>query len=538
MPRLLRALAVASTALVGLLVGLWIQSGLAAADDEPTVEAAIVGGQPASLSPGTVRLEVTDNAGQSWLCTGSLIAPDAVLTAAHCVTPVPTLRSIVVAGGALSIDDPAIVSTVATTVFVHPDVDVPLTGRDVAILRLEAALPVEPVSLWSPDRLPAGVGDVLLTAEIAGWGAIDPRGDIDTPVLMRATTSVLTDVECLDAWGIRYVPGEMLCTDGATPCFGDSGGPLLADLGEGRPSVGGVVSYGSAQCGLAPTVYTSVASVLDWIVELVPEASLSSATPALGAPVQTASAGYWVLEQAGDVYAFGAPDISGGSIPGGAAAIEPVAGGDGAWVLAVDGDVIELGDAPELGSLRGWLGSGERATALAGTPTGLGYWIVTDRGRAVPFGDAPVLGDVLALNLNDGVIDATASATGRGLYLVGGDGGVFALGDAAFHGSMGGTPLNAPVVGLAPTPTGLGYWLVAADGGVFAFGDATFRGSMGGTRLNQPVGGMVPYGDGYLLVAADGGVFVFSNAPFVGSLGDSPPPTPVIDVAPRPVATG
>ena len=257
------------------------------------------------------------------------------------------------------------------------------------------------------------------------------------------------------------------------------------------------------------------------------------------APVPTVSAGYWVLERSGTVHEFGAPDLDPGVLPAGAVAIAPVSDGNGAWLLTPDGDVVALGSAPDLGSVRGWLGADARAAALAGTPSGAGYWIVTDRGRVVPFGDAPPLGDILGVQLNAGVSDATSSSTGRGLYLVGGDGGVFALGDAVFHGSMGGQPLNAPVVGLAPTPSGAGYWLVASDGGVFAFGDASFRGSMGGQPLNQPVGGMVPYGaDGYLLVASAGGVFVFSDAPFVGSLGDDPPPPPVVDVAPRPVPVG
>lgn len=536
--RVLRAAAVAATALVGVLVGLWIQSGLASAEDEPVVEAAIVGGQPASLSPGTVRLRIVDQTGENWLCTGSLISIDAVLTAAHCVQPAATVRSITASAGALSATDPSLTSAAVESIFVHPHSSRLFSGPDVAILRLERALPVQPVSLWSSQRQPEGLGEVVIPVEVAGWGALDVDGQTGSQVLMQAATTVLTDPECLAAWGTRYEPGNMMCTQGATPCFGDSGGPLLADLGEGRPSVGGVVSYGSTTCGAAPTVYTSVASVLDWILAVVPSATLSEATPTQGAPAPTTASGYWVLDRSGEVFAFGAPDISEGSVAGGAASIEPTASGDGAWVLGLDGDVIELGNAPALGSLRGWLGSGEQAAALAGTPTGQGYWIVTDQGRVVPFGDAPALNDVLALNLNEGVIDATASSTGRGLYLVGSDGGVFALGDAAFYGSMGGVVLNEPVVGLAPTPSGLGYWLVAADGGVFAFGDAPFLGSMAGAPLNGQVVGIVPYGDGYLLVGADGGVFVFSDAPFVGSLGGMTLFSPAIDVAPRPVELG
>ncbi|MEM8905787.1 MAG: serine protease, partial [Actinomycetota bacterium] len=407
-PDLLRTLAVALAALLGVGVGLAIHEATAdagTADDEPdgTVEAAIVGGRPASLNPGTVRLEIANRDGQGWLCTGSLISPTAVLTAAHCVTPAGSIQAIVGQVGSFVVDDPAMASVIADRFDVHPTARGLLGGADVAVVHFAQPLPLEPVSLWGPGRLPAGLGSTEIAAETYGWGAVDPGGDIDADRLMAAATTILPDAGCDAAWGVRYVPGDMLCTGGATPCFGDSGGPLLVDLGEGRLSVGGVVSYGSAQCGLAPTVYTSVASVLDWLRQIVPDLTVSTATPVAPAPVPTVSAGYWVLERSGTVHEFGAPDLDPGVLPAGAVAIEPVSDGNGAWLLTPDGDVVALGSAPDLGSVRGWLGADERAAALAGTPSGAGYWIVTDRGRVVPFGDAPPLGDILGVQLNAGV---------------------------------------------------------------------------------------------------------------------------------------
>jgi hypothetical protein len=116
--------------------------------------------------------------------------------------------------------------------------------------------------------------------------------------------------------------------------------------------------------------------------------------------------------------------------------------------------------------------------------------------------------------------------------MVSSDGGIFTFGDAHFAGSMGGHQLNKPVVGLAPNPAGDGYWLVASAGGIFAF-NSPFRGSMGPTSLNKPVVGMVAYGDGYIMVASDGGLFDFSDKAFAGSLGGSPPPNPIVAVAPQ-----
>jgi sugar lactone lactonase YvrE len=248
--------------------------------------------------------------------------------------------------------------------------------------------------------------------------------------------------------------------------------------------------------------------------------------------------GYWMLGSRGDIYAFGAARHLGnaGKLPPPVTAVdlEPTPSGAGYWVLTSDGEVRPFGDAKTLGNVSpAQLSTGERVTSLSATPSGAGYWVFTDRGRALSFGDARFLGDVSAVALNGPVLDSVATPSGQGYYMVASDGGIFSFGDARFYGSTGAQRLNAPVQSLVPADDGRGYWLVAADGGIFAF-SAPFRGSMGDHRLNQPVTGMVRFGEGYLMVAADGGIFNFSGLPFAGSLGATPPPNPIVSVAPLP----
>ena len=248
--------------------------------------------------------------------------------------------------------------------------------------------------------------------------------------------------------------------------------------------------------------------------------------------------GYWMLGSRGDIYAFGSAQHLGnaGQLPPTVTAVdlEPTPSGAGYWVLTSDGLVRPSGDAKPLGNVApARLSTGERVTSLSATPSGAGYWVFTDRGRALSFGDARFLGDVSSVALNGPVLDSVATASGQGYYMVASDGGIFSFGDARFYGSTGGQRLNAPVQSLVPADDGRGYWLVASDGGIFAF-SAPFRGSMGDHRLNQPVTGMVRFGEGYLMVAADGGIFNFSGLPFAGSLGATPPPNPVVSVAPLP----
>jgi hypothetical protein len=246
-------------------------------------------------------------------------------------------------------------------------------------------------------------------------------------------------------------------------------------------------------------------------------------------PPPTGSSGYWIVDDAGKVYNFGAVPFAGYAVMSPTVHIEATPSGAGYWTVTAWGHVRGFGDAVVYGELPA-LASGEHVVSLSRTATAAGYWLFTDRGRAIAYGDAPVLGDMNGKPLNAPVLNSVATPSGHGYYLVAGDGGVFCFGDAAFYGSMGGKPLNAPVQALVPDPDGTGYWLVASDGGVFSFG-AQFHGSMGGKPLNKPMTGMVAYGDGYLMVARDGGVFDFSSLPFSGSLGSTPISHPIVSVA-------
>jgi len=196
-------------------------------------------------------------------------------------------------------------------------------------------------------------------------------------------------------------------------------------------------------------------------------------------PNTTANRGYWAVNNAGQVWSFGAAKYYGG--------------------LNV---------------------SSPKIVDMAATSTGKGYWLVDEKGAVHSFGDAVDHGSMDGVVLNGSVIGITPTGSGKGYWLLGRDGGIFSFGDAAFHGSMGGQPLNAPVIAMASTPSGEGYWLLASDGGIFNFGDAAFYGSTGAMRLAAPVVGMATNtgGTGYYLLGRDGGVFSFGATRFRGSV--------------------
>jgi hypothetical protein len=284
------------------------------------------------------------------------------------------------------------------------------------------------------------------------------------------------------------------------------------------------------------------ASRLIWNAGVVPKLSTDAVDelPDHGALVAdkflqqtTAHDGYWLVDAAGGVHAYGNARFRGDLA--GKALAQPIVGmarkpdRTGYWLLGRDGGVFTFGTAAFYGST-GHLRLNRPVVSMASARTGHGYWFVASDGGIFTFGDAAYHGSTGAMRLNSTVVGMAPTKSGKGYWLVASDGGIFSFGDAAFHGSTGAIRLNRPIVGMAATPSGKGYWLVASDGGIFSFGDAAFFGSTGAIHLVSAIVGMAasPTGLGYRFVAADGGIFSFGNAAFLGGLGGGKPPNPIV----------
>jgi hypothetical protein len=232
--------------------------------------------------------------------------------------------------------------------------------------------------------------------------------------------------------------------------------------------------------------------------------------------------GYYAVDAAGDVAAFGAATCYGSltGVPLNKAivgmAVDRATGGY--WLVGADGGVFAF-NAPWLGST-GDLRLNAPVVGIAATLDGSGYWMVASDGGVFAY-NAPFLGSTGATHLNRPVVGMGLDRMTGGYWLVASDGGVFSYG-APFQGSAAATPLNKPVVGIAPVSDGSGYRLIAADGGVFSY-NVPFYGSTGAITLNRPViGGFDDNSyDGYWLEAADGGIFTYGppseGMPFFGS---------------------
>ncbi|TWP53312.1 serine protease [Lentzea tibetensis] len=264
--RLLSGILLASAVLLPL-------SGTAVADDEPSTQ--VVGGTKASTKDNPFAVFLTRPGKRNSFCGGSIVAPNKVLTAAHCVEeggkPDDPATVNVVAGRDDERTDAGVVAKVKRLA-VHPKYDG--FGPDFAVLTLDRVLPYKPISLATSKD--SGLQQPGKQLTVLGWGSTQKAGGGESPLLLKAKLPVVPDKSCLTFYGKDdegidvFNPKQMICAgdvDGnRDSCFGDSGGPFVAS-----GKLVGVVSFGPPQCAQpnAPAVYGKVSSEETWIKQQI-----------------------------------------------------------------------------------------------------------------------------------------------------------------------------------------------------------------------------------------------------------------------------
>ncbi|MEU9979977.1 trypsin-like serine protease [Streptomyces sp. NPDC050856] len=235
----------------------------AAGTAETAPGARIIGGSTTTIStaPWMAQLHFTDSTGAGYFCGGTVIAPNKVLTAAHCVKGIKWYSDGVVVLGTDQLptgDDlhggkPHLVSRQWN----HPQYDPYTLDNDVAVLTLDEPTAIKPLPLAQPTD--SALYQAGLDGKVYGWGRTSStEPDSGSQTLKVADADVVADSQCQAAYpeatatSAKFLKGHMLCAGAAptgsdatteTTCNGDSGGPLVV----GGKLVG-VVSWGDVDC--------------------------------------------------------------------------------------------------------------------------------------------------------------------------------------------------------------------------------------------------------------------------------------------------
>ncbi|KYB26592.1 Transmembrane protease serine 9-like Protein [Tribolium castaneum] len=222
--------------------------------------------------PWMALLSYQTDRGPSFLCGGTIINENYILTAAHCVTNIkPKLIGVRVGEHDIRTNTdceefegeevcaPPVQDLSIEKVIFHKQYDIVTHANDIALVR------VSPINLSLENSRPVclpldkarNFNFTNKNVVVTGWGHTE-KG-VPSPELLKVEVPIVSFEECRNKFEkIVQLTKKQICAGGKSKsdsCSGDSGGPLHVFsllFGEPRFVQQGIVSFGPKDCGNVP----------------------------------------------------------------------------------------------------------------------------------------------------------------------------------------------------------------------------------------------------------------------------------------------
>lgn len=243
----------------------------------PSISPRIVGGAPAASNYSWM---VSLKSNSKHFCGGSLIAPDWVLTAAHCLEGMDAEDLELNIGGYFLNGLPSGENRRAEWFVLHEDYEHEVDGsaNDIALIRLNESSTKTPLKMMNRPTFERIYNGFPLT--VIGWGVTEEGSTVSPSTLQEVTLPFRSDNICMGTYGgLDSYWSKFVCAGfaegGKDSCQGDSGGPMFANV-DGAHSLVGVVSWGGG-CARANAygAYTEVSHYFSWIEQHMHGVSVS-----------------------------------------------------------------------------------------------------------------------------------------------------------------------------------------------------------------------------------------------------------------------
>jgi hypothetical protein len=242
---------------------------------------------PDGVRGSVVRVESS----RGELCSGAVIAPDLVLTAAHCVLE-PASYRVVGVDRRFRLHATRAVAAAMHPAFVAGTTPRTQPGVDLAILKLAQPLGGDFIPL---DPRAAGRVAKGQPVDLAGFGVVGEG--------RKGTARVLRETRLVSLGTLQVANRVLVVADeerrgqiaGAGACRGDSGGPIFSDgrlVGIVSWSSGALVSRDGSACG-GLTAVTPVAEHASWIAARAADLQRLSPGQAIRQPAAPANSFDW-----------------------------------------------------------------------------------------------------------------------------------------------------------------------------------------------------------------------------------------------------